>query len=294
MGYGLYGEVKRWAPDGLTKGEKLAALIIADDANDKTRLTYNSVVDPEIMRQALVPDERAMRRIVAALQKQKVLEHAGGGHNGRTAKYRFLPLAPTAGARPELKGENHPPTDGPADGVAGPKSPAYAEDDEAAPAENHPPTHGVAGRFSARSRVKTTRPTSSTSSTTTSTSAGEPAAAKPRAPKQAVKGRTGDGRHQVADDLTEAFWKLHGKGRAQSFIAIRGVIRTAIGNGVERDQLARALDRVAGEGRSISGATLDIALGQLNGTSSKASRGGARNPISSHDDIKNGNVTIRV
>lgn len=292
MGYGLYGEVKRWAPDGLTKGEKLAALIIADDANDKTRLTYNSVVDPEIMRQALVPDERAMRRIVAALQKQKVLEHAGGGHNGRTAKYRFLPLAPTAGARPELKGENHPPTDGPAHGVAGPKSPAYAEDHEAAPAENHPPTHGVAGRFSARSRVKTTRPTSSTSSTTTSTSAGEPAAAK-RTPKQATKERTADGQHQVADELTAAFWKVHGKGRTQPYVSVLKIVRTAIGNGVERDQLARALNQVAKEG-SIAAWKLDNALSQLNGTGKPRVRGGAGAATPSHDEIKNGNVTIRV
>ncbi len=41
------------------------------------------------------------------------------------------------------------------------------------------------------------------------------------------------------------------------------MIRTAIGNGVERNDLARALDAVAREGRSISGATLDIALGKI-------------------------------
>ncbi|MEU9656730.1 hypothetical protein [Streptomyces chartreusis] len=66
--------------------------------------------------------------------------------------------------------------------------------------------------------------------------------------------------HQVADDLTAAFWDVH-KGRCtQSFIAIRGVIRTAISNGIPRDDLARALDRVAKEGRPISGGTLQVAL----------------------------------
>lgn len=75
-----------------------------------------------------------------------------------------------------------------------------------------------------------------------------------------------DNQHQVADDLTAAFWERHGKGRAQSFLAVRGVIRTAITNGVARDDLARALDRVAREGRSISGATLDIALGAVKRT----------------------------
>ncbi|MGW3927855.1 hypothetical protein ACWECC_07120 [Streptomyces microflavus] len=71
-------------------------------------------------------------------------------------------------------------------------------------------------------------------------------------------------KHQVADDLTAAFWNLHGKGRAQGFLSVRGVVRTAIGNGVERDDLARALDLVAREGRfSISGATVDVALGKI-------------------------------
>lgn len=176
MGYELYREVKVWAPDGLTKGEKLAALVLADDANDKTRETYHSVVDPEIMRQALVPDDRAMRRIVAKLQDWKVLEHAGGGHNGRTAKYRFLHLAPAGSA---MEGENHPATDD----VAGQKSPGNSKDGRPN-GENHPPTDGVAGRFSASSRVETTRPTPSASSTTSSStkSAGKPASHATTAP----------------------------------------------------------------------------------------------------------------
>lgn len=74
-----------------------------------------------------------------------------------------------------------------------------------------------------------------------------PAAAKPN-------------RHQVADDLTAAFWERHKTRCTQSFIAVRGVIRTAIGNGIDRDDLARALDQVAREGRPVSGGTLQIAL----------------------------------
>ncbi|MEV3846885.1 hypothetical protein AB0J30_08845 [Streptomyces microflavus] len=109
MGYELYREVKVWAPDSLTHREKLTALVLADDANDRSRLTYNSVVDPEIMRQSLVKNKRDMLKILARLTDEKVIEHAGGGHNGRVAKYRFLYLAPVSiGA---LKpGENHPPT----------------------------------------------------------------------------------------------------------------------------------------------------------------------------------------
>lgn len=83
----------------------------------------------------------------------------------------------------------------------------------------------------------------------------------PRRNRKRKPATTKANQHQVADELTAAFWDLHGKGRAQPFIAVRGVIRTAISNGVARNDLAHALDRVAREGRSISGATLDIALG---------------------------------
>lgn len=98
---------------------------------------------------------------------------------------------------------------------------------------------------------------------------------KPKQPKP--------NKHQVADDLTAAFWKRHGKGRAQSFVAVRSVIRTAVGNGVERDDLARALDQVAREGRSISGGTLDTALGNLRRTNGWQRPGGHR-PYSDPDN----------
>ncbi|CAL9609533.1 hypothetical protein SUDANB1_05596 [Streptomyces sp. enrichment culture] len=77
--------------------------------------------------------------------------------------------------------------------------------------------------------------------------------------------------HSVADALTKAFWDVHGQGRAQPFLAVRGVVRTAIRNGVVRDDLARALDLLAREGRPVSGATVDMALGQVRRASGRAS-----------------------
>ncbi|RKS10040.1 hypothetical protein DFP74_5787 [Nocardiopsis sp. Huas11] len=178
MGYKLYREVKVWAPDTLTKGEKLAALVLADDANDVSRLTYHGVHDPEIMRQAMVPDDRAMRRVLAKLQKEKVVEHAGGGHNGRVSKYRFLHLAPSGWAAPgdaSKAGENNPPTgsveDHQADGFDVPDVGKQGENNpptDEADAKNHPPTGGVGGSFSTRRRVKTTRPTPPYTSTSSS------------------------------------------------------------------------------------------------------------------------------
>lgn len=124
--------------------------------------------------------------------------------------------------------------------------------------------------------------------------AGKRAAAKARAPKQSADKRSTDDRHQVADDLTAAFWERHGKGCAQSFIAVRGVIRTAIGNDVDRDQLARALDQVARDGRAISGGTLATALGSLNRSNGQQQRGGARASIAGHDLFNHGQVTYQV
>jgi hypothetical protein len=94
-------------------------------------------------------------------------------------------------------------------------------------------------------------------------SSSPPVAKKPAKKTSRKTGTKKTAEHPVADELTNAFWEKHGKGRAQAFIAVRAVIRTAIGNGVERNDLARALDLVAREGRSISGATLDIALGKI-------------------------------
>jgi hypothetical protein len=239
-----------WAPATLTHREKLTALVLADDANDRTRLTFHSVVDPEIMRQAMVPDDRAMRRIVARLKEEKILEQAEVGHNGRTAKFRFLHLAP-AGSAAMKAGEKDPATDD----VGGSESPAYVQPEDGKPVQNDPATPVVGGSFSASSRVENTLPTPAPPTTSSSTTA----AGKP-ATEKATPARSSSSNHQVADELTAAFWEHHKTRCAQSFIAVRGVIRTAVGNGIDRDELARALDRVAREGRPISGGTLQIAL----------------------------------
>lgn len=295
MGYELYREVKVYAPASLTHREKLTAMVLADDANDQTRLTWSSVVDPEIMRQALVKNGRDMLKIVARLQEEKVIEHGGGGHNGRVAKFRFLHLAPAVGG-PDSEGESHPATpqpkgvqnERPTPAVARSNRTPYVQAETSKGGENEHPSGDVGCPISPRRVFKTNTPTPSPPTTTSSSApAAEPATAKPPVAKQPSK-------HQVADDLTAAFWKHHGKGRAQPFLAVRGVIRTAIGNGVDRDQLAKALDQVAREGRAISGATLDIALGSLNQPGARQQRGGARALIPSHDDFKNGTVTYRV
>lgn len=162
MGYELYREVKVWAPPSLTHREKLTAMVLADDANDKTRLTWNSVVDPEIMRQAMVKNDRDMRKILAKLQDEKVIESAGGGHNGRIAKYRFLHLDPAGcpggsgcGCPLTLAVQNEPATER----VGGPERTGYDKASDPGPVQKEPPTDGVAGSNWHRSRFESDLPT---------------------------------------------------------------------------------------------------------------------------------------
>lgn len=185
MGYPLYREVKKWAPATLTHREKLAALILADDANDVTRETYSSVVDPDILRFAMIKNERDMRKVLTRLLEEKVLERVTVGGNGRTAKYRFLYLAPatqTTAAGPERTANN-----GPRSGVAGPErtsnSGVAGTNETANPhvqatldVPEKTCNSGVAGSFWNSCRSESDRPTPSTSSTTSSTTSAAAAA----------------------------------------------------------------------------------------------------------------------
>lgn len=80
----------------------------------------------------------------------------------------------------------------------------------------------------------------------------KPRAAKPRA----AKGE----KHAAADDLTAQWWDRHKATTAQSFVTIRGIVRTAVSNGLDVEIVAAALERIANEGRPISGGTLQIAM----------------------------------
>ncbi|MEU0343173.1 hypothetical protein ABZ092_30545 [Streptomyces bobili] len=105
---------------------------------------------------------------------------------------------------------------------------------------------------------------------------------KSRESQKSRKGPAKPNPHQVADDLAAAFWDVHKNRCTQSFIAIRSIVRTAISNGISRDDLARALDRVAKEGRPISGGTLQVALQPQQTTGSKPRR--ERIPDSAYHD----------
>jgi hypothetical protein len=135
MGHDVYRNVKKYAPDHLTHREKLAAMVLADDASEDTWITWHSPYDPDLMAECLIKTDREMRRVLGVLQEAKVIEKVEGGHNGKVIKFRFLVLGPAVGGR------NPPP---------------YSETDAT---EKSPPTDGVGGRNPPRRRAENAPPT---------------------------------------------------------------------------------------------------------------------------------------
>ncbi|MEU7399710.1 hypothetical protein [Streptomyces sp. NPDC044948] len=265
MGIRLIVEVMdHWKDAGLTAGERDDLYVLAENANDSTRLTWGSVHAPYILARAN-KTPNSWKNSIGKLIKKKVITQHVAGHTGQVAVYHLTPLCadpPHDGyqghcTRPDrvtsqMTQKGHAsgdPTDEEYEG--GQETLGHLPDDP----------EGREGHLSGDDRVTSqVTPSPPTPPTTPSTSApGAASKSKKRAKKAAAKPDP----HQVADDLAAAFWLKHGKGRAQPFVAVRGIIRTAIKNGVERDDLARALHRVAQQGRAISGATLDIALGEI-------------------------------
>ncbi len=282
MGYKL----RRWLadrlPDGLSSGERLVALEIADQAREDTRLAYGPKVTETVLRRTGLSSWKQVGKVLGKLAaagielRQPVTDADGAPVRDKAGRILFACAGhqttfriPGEGECPALK---VPPA---GDLPAEESSPAgETKSQESSPVRETKP----AKRSPARGR-KVPRPGAPTTHTTQRTTTTPPRKRVGSTSKRTSSTEPKPNRHQVADDLTAAFWERHGKGRAQPFIAVRGVVRTAIGNGVERDDCARALDLVAREGRSISGATLDIALGKLRG---QQRRGPFQNP-ENHD-----------
>jgi hypothetical protein len=121
------------------------------------------------MQQAMVKNQRDMLKIVARLQEEKVLEHAGGGHNGKIAKYKFLHLASVSSMgvqneHPTGKGveSEHPTGDG--------------------PDQNEHPTDAEGCSFSTRRVSETNTPTPSSPPTTSPSSSADATSQGPADP----------------------------------------------------------------------------------------------------------------
>lgn len=97
------------------------------------------------------------------------------------------------------------------------------------------------------------------------------------------------GRHAVADALAAAFWDRHKAATAQPFLGIRQVIRTAISNGLSRNDVARALDHLARGGVAVSGGSITNALSEVRGRHAAAAPGvdRARGWMSAGQEVQN-------
>ncbi|MET8985901.1 helix-turn-helix domain-containing protein [Nonomuraea wenchangensis] len=135
-----------------------------------------------------------------------------------------------------------------------------------------------------------------TSARTRDTTSGN--SAKPKR-KRATKAEL-DERERQAQDLTTKFFERYET--AQQFIAIRQVLRGALGNGIRRDDLAHAIDRLGREKKPISGATIQFVLGQLadernrRGSNGRDSpdrpQSGARAPVPTAEELEQTEIDI--
>ncbi|MDX2763351.1 hypothetical protein [Streptomyces europaeiscabiei] len=276
MGYELRREIREALGPNVTGLQRAVALEIADDARHdadgrrsraslKDLARWTGAKDTAVVRNAL-------KRLAEAGWEFRV--PIGKGKDGRVLyatpghAMEFRVPLPPEGAPAHSEGATAHSDAEQAEGAMAHSEGAGAHSEGATA---HSEGAGATPPSQITTHTSTTSADADTSQPQQQDATQPPAAAKKPATKTTRKTsskKTAD--HPVADELTNAFWEKHGKGRAQSYIAIRSVIRTAIGNGVERNDLARALDLVAREGRSISGATLDIALGRLRGQTGRA------------------------
>lgn len=106
MGIRLIVEVLNAAPEALTHREKLLLVVLAEDANDDTRVTWNSVERPEVLRGAKVSRSQ-LYAVLKALTAKGALEKLAAGQKNGAAKYKIAEF-PTAAQRPEIPDTERP------------------------------------------------------------------------------------------------------------------------------------------------------------------------------------------
>lgn len=117
-------EVLNEAPEALTHREKLLLVVLAEDANDDTRVTWNSVERPEVLRGAKVSRSQ-LYAVLKSLASKGVLEKLSSGQKNGTAKYK-IPKFPETAQCPGIP-DTDPPSQGPSspdtDGSQCPETP---------------------------------------------------------------------------------------------------------------------------------------------------------------------------
>lgn len=88
MGIRLIVEVLTSAPEALTHREKLLLVVLAEDANDDSRITWSSVERPEVLRGAKLSRAQLYAVLKSLIAKGALDKLAAGQKNG-TAKYKI-------------------------------------------------------------------------------------------------------------------------------------------------------------------------------------------------------------
>jgi hypothetical protein len=94
VGIRLIVEVLTSAPMVLTHREKLLLVALAEDANDDTRITWNSIEDPKFLRYAKLSRSQ-MYAVIKNLIAKGVLTKLAAGQKNGVAKYSIRPLTPS-------------------------------------------------------------------------------------------------------------------------------------------------------------------------------------------------------
>lgn len=81
-------DVLMGAPESLTHREKLLLLVLAEDANEDTRITWNSVERPEVLRGAKLSRSQ-LYAVLKSLTAKGALERLSAGQKNAAAKYRI-------------------------------------------------------------------------------------------------------------------------------------------------------------------------------------------------------------
>lgn len=280
MGVRLMVEVfDHWSDFGLTSGERSDLLVIAENANDKTRETFGSIHAPYILHRAGDKSPAAWKNTIGKLMKKGALDYAlkNGkpvvGYRGQAAVYRVPHLCPlrnhdglwgecrrddewVTSQVTHSKEEGHPSGD-PLDGEGHPS------DD---PNEEKGSPEGWERVTSQVTPTPPSPPTTSADAEAGNEDDGlfpEPGT-KPgpkKTKKKPSKPKTPPPLELIqAKELTRAFWQRYSHHYTCKEVAVRRIVQTSLENGVERNALAFALDAL-GKGRTpVTQNTLGFAL----------------------------------
>lgn len=127
MGIRLIVEVLTSAPEALTHREKLLLVVLAEDANDDTRTTWNSVERPEVLRAAKLSRSQ-LYAVLKSLAAKGALEKLAAGQKNGTAKYKIPTFA--VPQCPEIPDTDAPPQRPNSPDTETPQRPGFPDTDE--------------------------------------------------------------------------------------------------------------------------------------------------------------------